>query len=344
MILLALSAMVGTSKLMTPYLADLAQRDDTGRFQHLASHLLLTAGTPTNWGQLASSVPSSLGLAKVSALQPYELDVDKVTRLNSENIYSLAYSDLWQALGVKDVSFQIEIRTLFQLSIELISNSMRGSQSVYEFEVAADKSGLPISTDLSSYVVLKDFVNETMSSTSSDGVGTLEIGIPNSINGTALLLVFAQATANPQMVSLGTYSFGHNSDDPLPNGTFARLSPLDYALNATLKYATVEVSKAQAFTFSYNFSLCVRTQSAQIVEYSIPRLLDASPMVIVLTGVNGSTSFTESVAYPQAPLQTGANFSESIAGSRITIYQHTVTINSALYEVVTKWGGLSSSV
>ena len=344
MILLALSAMVGTSKLMTPYLTDLAQRDDTGRFQHLASHLLLTTGTPANWGQITSSVPSSLGLAKVSAPQPYELDIDKVTRLNSENIYSLAYSELWQALGVKDASFHIEIRTLFQLSIELVSNSTQGSQSVYEFEITASKSGLPISTRLSSYVVLRDFVNETMSSTSSDGVGTFEIGIPNSVNGTALLLVFAQATVNPQMVSLGTYSFGHNSDDPLPNGTFARLSPLDYVLNATLKYATVEVSKAQVFTFSYNFSLSVRTQSIQTVEYSIPRLLDASPRVMVLTGVNGSTSFAEFVAYPQVPLQTGADFNESTAGSRIAVYRHTVAINSALYEVVTKWGGLSGDV
>ncbi len=344
MILLALSAMVGTSKLMTPYLTDLAQRDDTGRFQHLASHLLLTTGTPTNWGQLAGSVPSSLGLAKGGALQSYELDIDKVTRLNSENIYSLAYSELWQALGVKDASFYIEIRTLFQLSIELISNSTQGNQSVYEFEITASKSGLPISTRLHSYVVLRDFVNKTMSSTSSDGVGTFEIGIPNSINGTALLLVFAQARVNPQMVSLGTYSFGHNSDDPLPNGAFTRLGPLDYVLNATLRYASVEVSKAQIFTFSYNFSLSVKTQGAQTIEYSVPRLLDVSPIVMVLTGVNGSTSFAEFVSYPQVPLQIGADFDESIAGSRIAVYRHTVTVNSALYEVVTKWGGLSGDV
>jgi hypothetical protein len=344
MIMLALSAMVGTSKVMTPYLTDLAHRDDTGRFQHLASHLLLTTGTPTNWGQLADSVPSTLGLAKANALQPYELDIDKVTRLNSENLHSLDYSELWQALGVKDASFHIEVRTLFQLSIELISNSTQGSDRVYEFEITASKSGLPISTRLHSYVVLKDFVNETMSSTSSDGVGTFEIGIPNSINGTTLLLVFAQATVNPQMVSLGAHSFGHNSDNPLPNGTFARLSPLDYVLNATFNYTTVEVSKAQVFTFSYNFSLSVRTQGVQTAEYSIPRLLDASPMVMVLTGVNGSTSFAEFVAYPQAPLQIGADFNESIAGSRIAVYRHAVTINSALYEVVTNWGGLSSNV
>lgn len=344
MIILTLSAILGTSKLMAPYLGDLAHRDDAERFQYLASHLLLTTGTPTNWGQLASIVPSSLGLAQAGATQPYELDIDKVTRLNSESIHSLSYPQLWQVLGVKDVSFRLEVKMLFQLSIELISDSTQGGQRVYEFEVTATKSGMPITANLNSYVIVREFGNETMSSTSSDGVGTFQIGIPNSVNGTALLLVFAQATANPQMVSLGVYSFGHNSPSPLPNGTFTRLSPLDHVLNASLKYATLEVSKAQAFTFNYNFSLSLLAQGVQTVEYNVPRLLDASPLVIVLTGVNGSTSFAEFVAYPQVPLQIGPDFNESIAGSRIAVYRHTVTVDSALYEVVTKWGGLSGNV
>jgi len=344
MIILALSSIVGTTKLMTPYLTDLAHRDDIDRFQFLASHLLLATGTPTNWGQLVSTTPSSLGLAKRDSLQPYELDIDKVTRLNNENIYSLDYSELWQALGVKDASFQIEIKPLFQLSIELVSNSTQGSQRVYQFEIAARKSGVPLSTNLNSYVIVKDFVNETASSTSSDGIGTIKIGIPDSLSGTALFLVFAQATVNPQMGSVGVYSFGHNSQSPLPNGTFTRLSPLDFILKASLNYATLEVSKAQVFTFNHNFSLSVKTQGAQTIEYNIPRLLDTSLMVTVLTGVNGSTSFAEFVSYPQVPLQIGADFSESTTGSRVAVYRYTATINSALYEVVTKWGGLSDDV
>ena len=344
MIVLVLSAMVGTSKLMAPYLSDLAGRDDIERFQYLASNLLLTTGTPSNWGQSKSAVLSNLGLAKADAILPYELDIDKVTRLNSENIYSLTYSNLWQAFGVKDVSFHIEIKTLFELSIELISNSTQGSQTVYEFEIIAEKSGMPISTSLSSYAVVKDFVNKTESSTSSDGEGTVTVGIPNSVNGTALLLVFAKSTANPQVISFNAYAFGHNSPSPLPSGTFAKLSPLDHVLNASFAYATTEVSKAQVFTSSYNSSLTEKSQGVQSAEYLVPSLLDASPMVMVLTGVNGSTSFAEWVPYPQIPLQIGADFSDSIAGSRISVYSQIVTINSVLYEVVTKWGGLSNGV
>jgi hypothetical protein len=344
MILLVLSAMVGTSKLMAPYLDDLAYRDSAERFQQLASNLLLTTGSPSNWGQLKSTVPSSFGLAKADGTLPYELDTDKVTRLNSENVYSLTYSDLWQAFGVNDASFQMEIKMLFDLSVQLVSNSTQGSQTVYEFEVRAEKSGMPISADLRSYVVLRDFINVAGASTSSSGASTVTIGIPNSINGTALLLTFAKSTANPQVVSYVIYAFSHNSPNPLPNGTFVNLSPLNCVLNASFTYAATEVIKAQVFTFSYNFSLTEMTQGIQTVEYVVPSLIDSSASVLVVTGSNGSAYFAEWVACPQVPLQVGADFIESIAGSRVEVYRQVVTIGSALYEVVTKWGGLSNSV
>ncbi len=344
MIILALSGIVGTSKLMAPYLKDLAHSDDSERFQRLASHLFLNAGIPENWGQLKDTTLTSLGLAEADTTEPYELDMDKVTRLNNQNMYSLEYAELWQALGVKDVSFRIEIQMLFEISIELISNATQGNQTLYEFRVTAQRSGMPVSASLSSYATLGNFVGKNAASTSSDGVGTLTVTIPNSISGTALLLVFALSTADQRIVSFGVCAFGHNSQSPLPNGTFMRLNPLNHVLNASLLYDSIEVSNARVFTFGYNFSLTVMTQNIWTLEYMVPRLLEASPMVFVLTGLNGSASFAEWVAYPQVPLQIGADFSDSTAGSRITAQSHIVTINSAFYEVVTKWGGLSNDV
>jgi hypothetical protein len=232
---------------------------------------------------------------------------------------------------------------LFDLSVQLVSNSTQGSQTVYEFEIHAEKSGMPTSADLRSYVVLRDFVNDTETST-LNGASTVTIGIPNSFNGTALLLTFARSTVNPQVVSYVVYAFSHNSPNPLPNGTIVNLSPINWVLNASFAYATTEVIKAQVFTFNYNFSLTEMTQGIQTVEYVVPRLIDASASVMVITGFNGSAPFAEWVAYPQVPLQVGADFSESIAGSRVEVYSQVVTIGSALYEVVTKWGGLTSSV
>lgn len=339
MIILVLSAMVGASELMTPYISGLSHRNDAERFQQLASHLLLSTGTPPNWGQMRETIPSSLGLAKANSFLPYELDIDKVSRLNSENAFSLTYPELWESLGIPDVAFQIEVRTLFELSIDLISNQTQGNETIYEFEVATRKSGMPVSADLSGYVVVKYFVDNVTSSTSSDGVGSFSVNIPNSLNGTTLIVVFAKAKANPQMVSFNVYAFGHNSATPFPNRTFLGLSPLNYVLNVSFTYPDTEILKAQVFTFNYNFSLTEEAQGDQTVEYNVPRLLDSSPMIMALTGLNGSSSFAEWVSYPQLPLQIGSDFSQSIAGAKIVSQIHIVTINSALYEVATKWGG-----
>jgi len=340
MIILVLSAIVGVTKLMAPYLDDLSHRDDEGRFQQLASYILMSEGTPSNWGQMKDSVPTSLGLAKADSYLLHELDIDKVSRLNSRNIHSLKYSELWAALGVKDVFFQIEVKPLFEVSLSPLSNSTQGNQNVYQFRVATRKSGMPLAANLNGYVAVRNFVNEVASSTFANGTGSLTASIPNSLNGTALLLVFARAQTNSQIVSLGTYTFGHNSAAPLPNETFTRLSPLNHVLNASLFYPATEILKAQVFTFSYNFTLTQKAVGVQTVEYLIPQLLDSSPMIMVLTGQNGSASFAEWVSYPQLPLQVGVDFSESVAGAKIVSFSSVVTVNSALYEVVTTWGGL----
>lgn len=338
MITLVLSAMVGTSKFVGPYLNDISHRDDAERLQQLTSHLLLQTGTPDNWGQSRTAIPASLGLAKVGFSVPYELDIDKVTRLNSANSYSLSYSDLWEALGIKDVAFRIEVRSLFDLSINLSSNSTQGNQTTYNFDVTTKKSGMPVPANLSGYVVVEDHVGKTSSSTSSNGAGVISVSIPNSINGATVLIVFAHAKVNPQLVSFNAYTFGHQSTTPLSGGTFTKLNPLNHVLNASLPYSTVEISKAQVFTFNYNLSLTLKAQGVQTREYGIPRLLDPSPMIIMLTGYNGSTSFAEWVSYPQLPLQIGADFSESNEGTMIT-QSYIVTIDSALYEAVVTWGG-----
>jgi hypothetical protein len=114
---------------------------------------------------------------------------------------------------------------------------------------------------------------------------------------------------------------------------------LNHVLNATFNYPSTEILKAQVFTFNYNFSLTESAQGEQTVEYDIPRLLDPSPMIMALTGLNGSSSFAEWVSYPQLPLQIGSDFGESTTGAKIVSQTMIVTINHALYEVTTKWGG-----
>jgi len=342
MIVLVLSAIVSTSNTLRPSMDELLHRNDAERFQQLAQHLLLYKGAPTNWGSLCDVVPDSLGLADSASSQPYQLDIDKVSRLNSYNIYSLSYSQLWQSFSVSDASFRVEIKTLFNLSTSLISTTSGVNETTYQFEVYAEKSGTPVLAYLHSYVVVRDYVNNFASSTSSNGHSSILVTIPNSLNGTAILLTFAKAESNSQIVAYDVCTFRHNSSEPSPNRTFTRLNPLNYVLNVTFTYPSEEVLKTQVFTYNYNFSLIEKNRSAQTAEYYIPQLLDASPMLLVITGLNQSSSFVEWSSYPQVPLEIGTDFDESTNGAKTVSFSYIVTINLALYEIVTKWGGLAS--
>jgi hypothetical protein len=333
MVILIASAMVGTAKVMQPYIEDLANMNGVERYRSLAEYLLLSSGNPSNWGKSGDLIPSTFGLASETR-QPYELDFDKVTRLNTDNLYSLTYREILAALGTEDISFNIKIRLLFEVAIELASSQMRETENIYTFNVSTSKSGYPLATWLKGYIVVGAYVDSVSSSTNSNGVGTIDVTLSNVLSGTALLVVFAKSQAHPQMMSFNVYSFSHNSEDFEPNQTFLRLSPLNYVLNASFRNSIVEISNAYVLTYSCNFSLSQTIVGNQSVEYDIPRLLEASPMLLVLNGNNASVSFAEWTAYPQLPLEIGADFSDLTSESNAVAVAYVVSVNSVLYEAV----------
>jgi len=339
MITLVLTAIVTASNNLAPSMNEFRHRNDAERLRQLAQYILLDTGTPVNWGCLPDTFPTSLGLADSASSLPYHIDIDKVTRLNSQNMYSVSYAQLWQSLGVSDVSFGIEIRTLFSLSAILVSATGGGNETIYEFDVYAEKSGAPVISRLHSYVIARDYISSFASSTSSSGHSLVFVTIPNSKSGTALLLTFASAESNPQSVAFNVHAFSHNSSELWPNRTFTKLSPLNHVLNVAFTHPMEEVLSTSVFTFNYSFSLIEKSRNAQTAEYEIPRLLDSSPMLLVITGLNESSSFAEWVSYPQVPLETGADFDTLDADAKTVSFSHIVKINSALYEIVTKWGG-----
>jgi hypothetical protein len=96
----------------------------------------------------------------------------------------------------------------------------------------------------------------------------------------------------------------------------------------------VQVSNAYVFTYSHNSSLSQTTVGNESIEYGIPRLLEASPMLLVLNGNNASASFAEWAAYPQLPLEIGADFSDLTSKSKAVAVTYVVSVNSVLYEAV----------
>jgi hypothetical protein len=333
MVILIVSGMVGTAKIVQPYLDDLSNLNGVERHKGLAEYLLLSTGEAPDWGKMTNGVPTAFGLASETR-QPYELDLDKVSRLNSDNIYSIAYSEILAALGTKDLSLNIKIQPLFEVSIILTSSQTGETETTYTFQISTSKSGFPVASQLQCYAVVETYINSVSSSTISDGIGFVDATLPNSLNGTALFVVFARAKAYSQVMSFNAYSLNHNSETHEPNKPFLQLSPLNHILNVSFQYASVDISNVYVFTYNYHFNLSQNAAGSQTVEYSIPSLLEASPMVLVLNGNNASTSFAEWSAYPQLPLEIGADFDDLTTKSRAVALTYVVSINSILYESV----------
>jgi hypothetical protein len=338
MVIVVLSAMAGASKLLNPYMNNAVDQNIAERYKEISRYLLLNTGTPSNWGQNGQTIPATFGLAKAGSDSPYELDVDKVSRLNSENQYAVSYADIFTSLGLFDVSFRIEIKPIFEVVINLTATFVFANETVYQLEIRTEKNGASIQTLLKCYFVAQNYLNTT-DVFASAGKTYQNVTILNSVTGPVLLVVFARHVYDARMISFTAYAFAHNSAEPQSAGTFLRFSPLNYALNASFLYSEVNLSRAYALTFDYNSTLTEATNTNESAIYEIPRFLDSSPTLIALTGSNSSSFFVEWVAYPQVPLRFGADFANSVSLSSVLAYTYAVSINSAIYECRVWLGG-----
>lgn len=338
MVLLVLSAMAGASKLLYPHINNVVDANVAERYESISKYLLLNDGRPSNWGQDCQRVPEMFGLAKAGSDNPYELDIDKVSRLNSENHYAVSYAQIFTAVKMVDVSFRIEIGPVFEVAVNLTSVIEGVNETSYEFEILTEKQGVPVRAELKSYVVAENHV-ESNHAHVPNGRTHVNITLSNDVDGPALLIVFARSVSNFKIVSFSAYPFAHNSIEPSPTGTFLRLSPVNHSLNTSSFYPGINLSDAYALSFNYSSTLTQIANESQSAAYNIPLFLDPCPTLLVVTGWNSTSFFAEWTAYPQIPLQTGANFTSSTSLSNVLAYTYLVTIDSALYKCTVWLGG-----
>jgi len=335
MIAVVVSSMAVATKIVQPYLKGMDELNQENYLRGIVENFLLSCGSPTNWGSNGSLSPQVFGLAKSGSFIPYELDVDKVCRLNPRNAYALTYTDLLESLKVKNVAFRLSVTQILDVYISSMSNVSGNTTTTYMFNIKVEREGLPVEASLSCYLVAKSFITGLYTNTSSNGGAIVNVEVPNSSNGTALLIVFARAKTDSEITGYTVYAFGHLSQQPPPNSSFLGLSPLNYTLYVSKNYGNETLLNAYALTYNYNFSLTLNPNTA---TYDIPKLLDSSPIVLVVTGINSTDFFTEWTTYPQVPLEMGANFQYS----ENNVFTYIVKINGVLYKFEAKCGGPSS--
>lgn len=324
--IVATAFMVGTMHTQITNLQDLNKEN---YLRTIADHLVSSYGTPVDWGSIPD-IPESFGLAASDSSYSYAIDIDKVSRLNSQNNYSLSYQDLFYAAKMRNIALGISISQMLSIEVEPFDTVAQGEMMTYTFKVSVSQDTGPQSTSLHCYAVARDYLGNSSAVTSSDGVGYVNIQIPTASNGPALLVVFARASFDDRITAYEVYSFAHLSEAPMPNHTFLGLSPLDYTLNVNMNYPDLAVSGG--YVLSYTFSSNLTLTSSTI--YAIPEILDKSPFVLVLQGSHDSSTFLEWTAYPQVPLEAGSGFENSDESA----FVYHVVIKDALYKLVVRLG------
>jgi hypothetical protein len=337
MVLLALSAMASTSKLLSPQLNYAADGNTAERYKAIADNLLLNTGTPTNWGKGIHTNPESFGLARTGTDSLYDLDVDKITRLNSSNLYAIGYPQIFSSINIPDVSLRIEMKPVFDVNIDLVATFSKADQTIYNFRILTNKHGTAVTSNLKTYVIGQNL-------TASDNISALNgetyfnATLPNTLSGSALLVVLAESAYDNKFTSFGCYPFIHNSTPPESDDSFLRLIPLNDTLVAAFTHAPVPLSSAYALTFDGDLTLTQIGSNNESATYAIPCLL-GSNLILVVTGVDSSRFFAEYISYPQIPLMFGANFDNSNTLSSVFTHTYLVTIESAIYECTIWIGG-----
>jgi len=331
-------ALIATAFLCSTMQSSINSTQDINKesyLQAIAEHIITNPGSPVNWGA-SSSVPVSFGLAAASSTTPYELDIDKITRLNSLNNYSLSYFDMETAAELNNIALGITVSQVMTINIEQTSNSTIDNNEFFNFTISTSIDSEPTSASINCYIVAANNSPSSVTGSTSDiGVGSVTVQIPNAATGNAVLIVFARASFDDRITSYAIYNFQDSSQESAPSNDILTLTPLNYTLSYTTNSTDLTIQNGYVFSYTYQQNL---TPVQGTTQYLIPTIIDNSPFVIVLCGTNNGAYFQEWTSYPQVPLQAGSSFENS----EENVFSYLVTINGVLYKVDISFGDVIS--
>ncbi len=302
--------------------------------QSIANYIITNPGAPNNWGT-RNNVPVDFGLAEGASTIPYELDIDKITRLNNLNNFSLSYLDMLNAAKLDNIALGITVYQVMSINIEQESNYTTGSNTSYSFAILTSIDSEPTSAILNCYVIANNYLTNVTNNTSDVGVGNVNVQIPSVASNNAMLIVFARASFDDRITSYAIYNFFNSAQESAPSNDILTLTPINSTLSFTTNSTDLTIQKGCVFSYAYQKNLTSMQNSTQ---YLIPKIIDKSPFVIVLCGFNNGTYFQEWTSYPQVPLTTGSTFK----GEEQNVFIYMVTINGVLYKVDISLGDVVS--
>ncbi len=291
----------------------------------IANNIVGNPGIPLNWGT-RSGVPVNFGLAANPLAFPYEVDIDKITRLNTQSGYSLAYFDMANSAKLNNIALGMSVSQIMAVTIQQLSNNTKTGNVSFTFAILTSIDSKPVSANLHCYVVANNYQSYIEKVTSGIGLCYITVHIPSTLSENAKLIVFSRSVFDDRITSYAIYNFANSTEESAPRNDVLTLSPLNYTLNFSTNLSGITVQDICLFSYGYECNLNYVQGSTQC---EIPKIIDKSPFVLVLCGLNNGSYFQEWTSYPQVPLKAGSSFS----GSEQNVFSYIVTINGALYKL-----------
>jgi hypothetical protein len=324
-------ALIATAFLGSTLQARIESTEDINKDSYLkaiADRIVTSPGFPIDWGA-SGEVPSDFGLACSPSAGTYDLDMDKLSRLNSQNSNPLSYIEMANAAKLTNIAFAVTISQVMTINLEQTSNSIAGATTTFTFEASISINSKPADTSLHSYIIAHDYI-ESFNGTTTSGAGDLNVQLPTALAGDATLVVFARADFDDRITSYAVYNLADSAQEYSPRSTALSLSPINYMLH----FNDSAVALQNGFVLSYSYQ-----QPLAAIENSpcpIPKLLDKSPSILVVNSLAGGVYVQEWTSYPQIPLSAGSNF----GGTERNVFSYLVTVDGVLYRLEISLGGL----
>lgn len=331
--IIVMAVLIATAFLGVTLQARIGATDDTNKDSYLkaiADHVITYPGNPTIWGT-ESAVPADFGLAKYPSTGAYQLDIDKLGRLNRQNTNVLSYVELLNSAKLNNMSLGISVKQVMDLSVEQLSVYDVSGVTYAELSIATSINSKPASAELHCYIISDGYFYNASVAIPSSGSYTLTVHVPTGIVEGAFVVAFARSTFDERITSYAVYGIADGTQESTPALTGLSLSPQNYRLNFNIA-PDVNVDNVYALTYSYSNNITAFQGSS----CTIPRQVDSSPIVLVACGQNGSSYLQEWASYPQVPLDAGSTF----PNSERNIYGYLVTVEGILYRVEVSLGDI----
>jgi hypothetical protein len=328
-----MAVLIATAFLGVTLQARIAGTDDANKDSYLkalADHIVTYPGSPTSWGT-QSAVPVDFGLAKYPSTGVYQLDIDKVSRLNRLNTNAISYFDLLNSEKLNNMSLGISVAQVMTLTVEQLSTHNAGGVTYAELSVAAGINTKPVCAELHCYIVADGYFYNASASIPQSGIYTLTVHVPTDLVENAYIVAFARSSFDERITSYAVYNFATGQQESQPASTGLSLSPQNYRLSFQ-QTPEVSVQNVYALTYTYINNVTVFQGS----NYAIPKTVDTSPIVLFACGRNGAQYIEEWTSYPQVPLTAGSTF----PNSERNVFSYLATVEGVLYRIEISLGDI----